>query len=57
MKSHMVILMDVDKYDGAEGRMVEYQIADVLQMEGLASLPLLTKTGRRLAPKCCLKEN
>jgi len=30
MESHMVIMMDVERYDGSEGRMVEYPIADVL---------------------------
>lgn len=29
--------MDVERYDGSEGRMVEYPMADVLQMEGLAT--------------------
>lgn len=43
--SNMVVLMDIEKYDGAEGRMVEYPIADVLQMEGLASSTLLTSDG------------
>ena len=50
----MVILMDVERYDGAEGRMVEYPIADVLQMEGLACSSLQASDGQRLAPKCLL---
>lgn len=41
----MVILMDVERYDGAEGRMVEYPIADVLQMEGLACSSLQAADG------------
>jgi pre-mRNA-splicing helicase BRR2 len=54
VKSHLVIVMDVERYDGAEGRMVEYPMADVLQMEGLANLSLTTRDGSRLAPKCLL---
>ena len=54
MQSHMVILMDVERYDGVEGRMVEYPIADVLQMEGLANMSLPTAEGKKLAPKCLL---
>ena len=51
----MVILMDVERYDGVEGRMVEYPIADVLQMEGLANLTLRADDGgKKLAPKCLL---
>jgi len=45
LASNMVILMDVERYDGSEGRMVEYPIADVLQMEGLASRTLQTADG------------
>ena len=41
----MVVLMDVERFDGAEGRMVEYPMADVLQMEGLASKSLTTDDG------------
>ena len=37
--------MDVEKYDGSEGRMVEYPIADVLQMEGLANKSLKASDG------------
>lgn len=54
LSSNMVILMDVEKYDGAEGRMIEYPMADVLQMEGLATKSLVTNDGQRLAPKCLL---
>ena len=54
VQSHMVILMDVERYDGVEGRMVEYPIADVLQMEGLANMSLPTAEGKKLAPKCLL---
>ena len=54
VQSHMVILMDVERYDGVEGRMVEYPIADVLQMEGLANQSLITSEGKKLAPKCLL---
>lgn len=54
MASNMVILMDVERYDGSEGRMVEYPIADVLQMEGLASRSLQMADGQKLAPKCLL---
>lgn len=46
--------MDVERYDGSEGRMVEYPIADVLQMEGLASKSLRTSDDQKLAPKCLL---
>ena len=52
--SNMVVLMDVEKFDGAEGRMVEYPMPDVLQMEGLANLALQTAEGQKLAPKCLL---
>lgn len=54
LSTNMVVLMDVERYDGAEGRMVEYPMADVLQMEGLASRTLTTADGQRLAPKCLL---
>ena len=50
----MVVLMDVERYDGAEGRMVEYPMADVLQMEGIAGRTLTTPEGQRIAPKCLL---
>lgn len=32
LKSNIVILMDVEKYDGSERRFVEYPVPDVLQM-------------------------
>ena len=54
LAANMVILMDVERYDGSEGRMVEYPIADVLQMEGLASKTLQSTDGSRRAPKCLL---
>jgi len=37
LESHIVVLMDVERYDGTERRLVEYSIPDVLQMQGLAS--------------------
>ena len=54
LSANMVVLMDVEKFDGAEGRMIEYPMADVLQMEGLASRCLVSEDGSRLAPKCLL---
>jgi len=54
LQSNMVVLMDVERYDGSEGRMVEYPMADVLQMEGLANRALETPDGQHLAPKCLL---
>lgn len=35
--------MDVEKYDGAERRFVEYSVPEVLQMQSLANQTLQTK--------------
>lgn len=35
--SSIVILMGAERYDGTEKRFVDYAVADVLQMQGLAN--------------------
>ena len=52
LKSNMVLLMDVERFEGTERRMIEYPIPDVLQMQGLACLTMESNEGQRLAPKC-----
>jgi pre-mRNA-splicing helicase BRR2 len=37
LKSNLVVIMGVERYDGTEKRFVDYSIADVLQMQGLAN--------------------
>ncbi|CAD7928197.1 unnamed protein product [Amoebophrya sp. A120] len=37
--AHLVVVMDTTKYDGKEGRFVDYPVADILQMMGRASRP------------------
>ncbi|CAE7862961.1 Snrnp200 [Symbiodinium sp. KB8] len=46
LQSHLVVLMDTQFYEGREHRYVDYPVADVLQMIGLASRPGLDHTGR-----------
>ena len=54
LKSHIVVIMDVERYDGTEKRFVDYAIPDVLQMQGLACLTLKNRQGSSLAPKFLL---
>ena len=46
MAAHMTILMDTQVYDGREHRYVDLPIADVCQMMGRASRPLLDTNGK-----------
>jgi pre-mRNA-splicing helicase BRR2 len=44
LKSNIVILMDLERYDGTERRFVEYSIPDVLQMQSLACETIQTQS-------------
>jgi pre-mRNA-splicing helicase BRR2 len=46
MSSHMVVIMDTQVYDGREHRYVDCPIADICQMMGRASRPLLDKSAK-----------
>eukprot|EP00392_Amoebophrya_sp_AT5.2_P002472 g2477.t1 len=37
--AHLVVVMDTTRYDGREGRYVDYPVSDLLQMMGRASRP------------------
>ncbi|XP_019848948.1 PREDICTED: U5 small nuclear ribonucleoprotein 200 kDa helicase-like [Amphimedon queenslandica] len=41
LSSHLVVVMDTQYYDGRGHRYVDYPIADILQMIGLANRPLI----------------
>lgn len=53
LKSSIVIVMDVEKYDGVEQRFVEYSVPDVLQMQSIANQSTI-KAEQKLAPKFLL---
>jgi hypothetical protein len=38
LDSHLVVVMDAERYDGNERRYVEYDIPSILQMQSIASL-------------------
>ena len=40
LESHLVIILDAERFDGQEHKSVEYSIPDMLQMMGRANLPL-----------------
>ncbi|CAM9720895.1 unnamed protein product, partial [Phaeothamnion confervicola] len=44
--AHLVVIMGTERYDGAEHRYVDYPVADMLQMIGLASRPLKDIDGK-----------
>ena len=46
LTAHLVILMDVQHFDGADHRYVDYPVTDVLQMMGHACRPLVDDVGR-----------
>ncbi len=46
MASHMVIIMDTQVFDGREHRYVDCPIADICQMMGRASRPLVDSSGK-----------
>lgn len=48
MAAHMSIIMDTQVYDGSEHRYVDVPIADIAQMMGRASRPLLDNVGRSI---------
>lgn len=37
IESHIVVILDAEKYDGHEHRYVEYSLPDILQMMGRAN--------------------
>lgn len=39
VESHLVVILDAERYDGQQQRSVEYSIPDMLQMMGRANLP------------------
>ncbi|CAD7931404.1 unnamed protein product [Amoebophrya sp. A25] len=43
--AHLVVVMDTVRYDGREGRFVDYPVADLLQMIGRASRPNIDNSG------------
>ncbi|CDW82626.1 u5 small nuclear ribonucleoprotein 200 kda helicase [Stylonychia lemnae] len=55
LESHVVIILDAEKYNGEERRYVEYSIPDMLQMMGRANLTqTIQRGGPQLAAKCVL---
>jgi pre-mRNA-splicing helicase BRR2 len=54
LESHLVIVLDAERFDGHEHRSVEYSIPDMLQMMGRANVPLTHKSQSSQAAKCIL---
>ena len=55
LESHLVIILDPERYSGEEKRFVEYSIPDMLQMMGRANLTqTLVSGGPQLAAKCVI---
>lgn len=46
LNAHLVVVMDTQLYEGRDHRYVDYPIADVMQMVGLASRPLVDDSGK-----------
>lgn len=50
LNSHVVVILDVEKYDGVQKRFAEYDIPLILQMQSQASLEIQTDGGK-VSPK------
>lgn len=54
LESHLVILLDAERFDGHEHRNVEYSIPDMLQIMGRANKTYSNKSGSSQSAKCIL---
>lgn len=53
LESHLVIILDPERFDGHEHRSKEYSIPDMLQMMGRANIPS-NSSGSTLSAKCII---
>ncbi len=54
LESHLVIVLDAERFDGHEHRNVEYSIPDMLQIMGRANMTYSNKGGSSQSAKCIL---
>ena len=54
LESHIVIVLDAERFDGHEHRNIEYSIPDMLQMMGRANKTHAVKGGASQSAKCVL---